>query len=101
MCRGMLKDHCGSRTKPDPIWAAQRSQVPLPSAVQDAASPQAAALPAGAFELGSIVLVQRKAETEIADEAPLRGNLQQPGHARGIEDRDPAHSDALPPRRQP
>src|ERR1700704_2075471 len=54
-----------------------------------------AALPSGPLELGLHMLLLGKSETEIADEPPGLRHLQDRLDARRIEDRDPAHPDAL------
>ena len=58
-------------------------------------------LPAALFEFGNRVVGLRIAETEIADEFPLRRHVEHRRDRRRIEDRDPAHADALGARGEP
>src|ERR1700677_1320968 len=51
--------------------------------------------PSDPLQLGHGIVAFRVAETEIADEFPLSGNSDQLGHTRRVEDRGPAHADAL------
>src|SRR5580704_13333902 len=58
-------------------------------------------LPSALLEFWDRVVGLRIAETEIADEFPFGGNVEQRGNRRGIEDRYPAHADALGARGEP
>src|SRR5580700_1467451 len=62
---------------------------------------QAPPLPAALLELGDRVVGLRIAETEIADEFPIGGNVELRRNRRGIEDRYPAHANALRARGEP
>src|SRR5215831_2800925 len=58
-------------------------------------------LPARPLQIGDVILSLRKSETEVADELPVRGNIEDGGDGRRIEDRYPSHADAFGARRQP
>src|SRR5271165_1925146 len=53
------------------------------------------AFPSRALELRPFVFRLRISEAQVSDEAPLSRDVQDLAHMRGVEDRDPAHSDAL------
>src|SRR6185437_352947 len=62
---------------------------------------QPPALPAASLKLGNCVVGLWIAETEIADEFPVRGNCENLGNRLRIEDRYPAQADALGARCEP
>src|SRR5580700_11662776 len=62
---------------------------------------QAPPLPAALLELRDRVVGLRIAETKVADEFPIGGNVELRRNRRGIEDRYPAHADTLRARGEP
>src|SRR6516165_401285 len=58
-------------------------------------------LPARSLQIGDVILGLRKSETEVADELPVRGNIEDGCDGRRVEDRYPSHADALGARREP
>src|SRR5690349_829052 len=57
--------------------------------------------PADALQFRTVVRGLRIAKAEISDQAPIRGNIENPGNHGWIEDRYPTHADAFGARRQP
>src|SRR3984893_17944865 len=68
---------------------------------QDDACRQAPPLPPALLKLGDRVVGLRITETEIADEFPFGWHSEPRRNRRRIEDRDPAHADALRARGEP
>src|SRR5262249_42382914 len=58
-------------------------------------------LPARPLQIGDVILSLRKSETEVADELPVQGDIEDGGDGRRLEDRYPSHADAFGARRQP
>src|SRR6516162_5132990 len=58
-------------------------------------------LPARPLQIGDVTPGLRKSETEVADELPVRGHIEDGCDGCGLEDRYPPHADAFGARRQP
>src|SRR5262249_34372254 len=58
-------------------------------------------LPARPLEIGDVILSLRKSKTEVADELPVRGDIEDGCDGRRVEDRHPSHADAFGARREP
>src|SRR6516162_1819265 len=58
-------------------------------------------LPARPLQIGDVILGLRKSETEVADELPVGGDIEDGCDGRRLEDRYPPHADAFGARREP
>src|SRR4029077_17411829 len=83
---GFVEMRNGQRLKLTPENHGRRQTPPFPSAL---------------LELGNRVVGQRIAETEIADEFPIGGNVERCRDRLGVEDRYPAHANTLRARGEP
>src|SRR6266511_103571 len=81
-----------------PRWKSGESAAPLPAKHNRAGR---ALLPAPARQIGHVILGLGKSKTQISDELPVRGDIEDGCDHRRLEDRYPTHADALGARREP
>src|SRR5215831_6039482 len=58
-------------------------------------------LPARPLEIGDVILSLRKSKTEVADQLPVRGDIEDGRDGSRVEDRYPSDADAFGARREP
>src|SRR5215813_1853612 len=84
--------------------------VPHNRAIRSASAPLApnhnrrrslSTLPARPFQIGNVILSLRKSKTEVANELPVRGDIEDGCDGRRVEDRYPSHADAFGARGEP
>src|SRR5262249_13989489 len=83
------------------VTAQSRDPTSAPLAANHNRRRSLSPLPARPLEIGDVILSLRKSKTEVADELPVRGDIEDGCDGRRVEDRHPSHADAFGARREP